>query len=142
MRLLRGGDAAGSWQPCPATHDTGRKGQHFNAIEGGDWLGYLSRHVLFRGLLQCLLLCRFVLHVGLVVCVLHTWTLVARCDSTAARVAAKSSWKTASSEKKSAQKRYSLVAVSISSLFTLRKITCAAQQIIGSCCRSTHQKRQ
>ena len=53
-------------------------------------------------------------------------TLVARCDSTAASVAAKSSWKTASSLKKSAQNRYSLVAVSISSLFTLRKITCAA----------------
>ena len=50
----------------------------------------------------------------------------AREDSTTARVVEKSSEKMVSSWKKSQQKRYSAVAVSISSLFTLRKSTCVS----------------
>mmetsp|Transcript_13713 Transcript_13713/g.41429 ORF Transcript_13713/g.41429 Transcript_13713/m.41429 type:complete len:200 (+) Transcript_13713:326-925(+) len=52
-------------------------------------------------------------------------TVEERWDSTACRVGANSSWNMASSPKKSAQNRYSLVAVSISSLFTLRNSTSA-----------------
>ena len=53
-----------------------------------------------------------------------TCSWAARADSTTCRVAANSSWKTAGSWKKSEQKRYSEVAVSISSLFTLLKSIC------------------
>ena len=48
----------------------------------------------------------------------------ASADSTTAKVAAKSSEKMVSSWKKSQQKRYSAVAVSMSSLFTLLNKTC------------------
>ena len=53
-----------------------------------------------------------------------TCRAAASADSTTCSVGAKSSWKTAASWKKSEQKRYSEVAVSISSLFTLRNSSC------------------
>ena len=53
-----------------------------------------------------------------------TGRVAAKADSTTCSVGANSSWKTAASWKKSEQKRYSEVAVSMSSLFTLRNSSC------------------
>lgn len=60
----------------------------------------------------------------------QTWRVAARADSTTCSVGANSSWKTAASWKKSEQKRYSEVAVSISNLFTLRNNSCKPSTFI------------
>lgn len=66
----------------------------------------------------------------------RTCSAAASDDSTTASVAANSSWNIASSWKKLQQNRYSLVAVSMSSLLTLRKTACAAAhqalQVMGT----------
>ncbi len=61
-----------------------------------------------------------------------TGRVAARADSTTCSVGAKSSWKTAASWKKSEQKRYSDVAVSISSLFTLRNSSCTSTALVNT----------